>query len=81
MNADTPEVERLICQIRNNLAYYVSEEHVSFGPVDSDVQAECLSLVKWLESRIDNYPSDSSIYRHTVETVRERLSPSNETAG
>ena len=76
LNANTPEVERLICQIRNNLAYYVSEKHMKFGPVDSATQAESLSFVKWLESRVEDYPSDTAIYLHTIETVRERYSAS-----
>lgn len=79
LNSNAPEVERLICQIRNNLAYYVSERHINIGPVESSTQAESLSFVKWLESRIEYYPSETHIFRHTIDTVRERFLTSNKT--
>lgn len=76
LNTRAPEVEHLICQIRNNLAYYVSEKHISFGQVDSAAQSESLSFMAWLERRIENYPSNSSIYLDTIEVVRKRFSAS-----
>jgi len=78
---DDPSVEHLVCEIRNNLAFYISERHTNFGSVNPEEQAECLSLVDWLEGRIQKFPQRAYDYRDTIDTVRERLSSSDSTAG
>ena len=74
LNQDYPEVERLICEIHNNLAYYISEKHVNFGHVSLEERAESLSFADWLEERIGKYPQRSYAYQDTIATVRERFS-------
>ena len=71
LDARETEYEHLICQIRNNLAFFMSEKHKEFGPLSELEKAECLSFVNWLEARIDNHPTDAHEYRDTIDTVRE----------
>ncbi len=78
MNQDDPEVEQLICEIRNNLAYYISEKHRCFGPIAPEERAECLGFVDWLEGRVNRYPQRSLDYRDTIDTVRRRFSTTEE---
>ena len=77
-NRSDAEFETLACQIVNNLAYYVSEQHYKFGNVDLRKQAECLSFVDWLEERINNHPAYALDYLDTVETVRKRFSTTSD---
>ena len=77
-NRHDAEFETLACQIVNNLAYYVSEEHHKFGSVELRKRAECLSFVAWLEERINNHPAYAHDYLDTVETVRRRFSTTSD---
>ena len=77
MNQDDSKVEQLICEIRNNLAYYISAKHADFGPVGMEERGECLIYLDWLESRIGNYPQRAHAYRDTIATVKKRLSVSD----
>lgn len=74
LNAQETEYEHMVCQIRNNLAFFMSEKHIKCGPLSDDEMAECISLANWLEVRIDNHPPMSRQYRDTIENVRKRLS-------
>ena len=74
LDAKERNVEELICTIRNNWAYYVSEKHERFGTVETSERAECLSFVQWLESKIANHPSQAYDYHDTICTVRDRFS-------
>lgn len=78
MNQDDPEVEQLICEIRNNLAYYISEKHRYFGHIAPEERAECLGFVDWLEGRVNRYPQRALDYRDTIDTVRRRFSTTEE---
>ncbi len=75
--------ERLICDIRNNWAYYVSEKHYMserydvFISVSPREQEQFLSFVEWIEERIKNHPDNASDYRDTIDAVRMRLKNSN----
>lgn len=71
---DDPRFESLTCQIRNNLAYYISEKHFVFNSVNSVERGECLSYVAWLEPRIERYPMYAYQYRDTIDNVRKRFS-------
>ena len=77
LDAIETEYEHLICQVRNNLAFFISEKHKEFGPLDATAKAECLSFVNWLEARIDNHPADAHEYRDTIDTVRQRFATSD----
>ena len=77
-NRRDAEFETLACQIVNNLAYYVSEEHHKFGSVERRKRAECLSFMDWLEERINNHPAYAHDYLDTVETVRKRFSSTSD---
>ncbi|MCY3542872.1 MAG: hypothetical protein OXH22_02345 [Chloroflexi bacterium] len=75
--------ERLICDIRNNWAYYVSEKHYMserydvFISVSPREQEQFLSFVEWIEERIKNHPDNASDYRDTIDAVRKRLKNSD----
>lgn len=77
-NRTDAEFETLACQIVNNLAYYISEEHRRFNSVDARQRAECLSFVDWLEERINNHPTYAHDYLDTIQKVRKRFSASSE---
>ena len=77
LDARETEYEHLICQVRNNLAFFISEKHKEFGPLDVPEKAECLSFVNWLEARIDNHPTDAHEYRDTIDTVRQCFTTSD----
>ena len=79
LNLDEKErkIERLVCDIRNNWAYYASEKHIEFGGIPDHEQAQSMSFVDWLEARIDNHPDNASDYRDTIDTVRERFKTSD----
>ncbi len=78
LNHDDPKVEQLICEIRNNLAYYISEKQRWFGPIAPEERAECLGFVDWLEGRVNGYPQRAHDYRDTIDTVRRRFSTTEE---
>ena len=71
------KVERLICDIRNNLAYYASEKHSEFGGLSQSEQGQFLSFIDWIEERINNHPENASDYRDTINTVRKRFKASD----
>ena len=75
LNSEETEYEHMVCQIRNNLAFFMSEKHIKFGPLNDAESAECMSLANWLEIRIDSHPPMSSDYRDTIDHVRRRLLP------
>ena len=77
LDARETEYEHLICQVRNNLAFFISEKHIEFGPLDATVKAECLSFANWLEARIDNHPTDAHEYRDTIDTVMQCFATSD----
>ena len=70
-------VERLICDIRNNWAYYASEKHIVFRPVSSSDQAQFLSFVDWIEERLNKHPENAKEYQDTIDTVRNRFKNSD----
>ena len=70
-------IERLVCDIRNNWAYYASEKHIEFGGISDHEQAQFLSFANWLEARSDNHSDNASDYRDTIDTVRERFKRSD----
>ena len=80
------EAERLICDIRNNWAYYVSEKHYMSERYDGFVgislreQDQFLSFVDWIEERINDHPENATEYRDTIDTVRKRFKNLNNNA-
>ena len=77
------QAERLICDIRNNWAYYASEKHHMsemydvFKGVNLHEQDQFLSFADWIEERIANHPENASDYRDTIDTVRKRFKSSD----
>ena len=77
------KIERLICDIRNNWAYYASERHYMskrhdvFIGVSPQEQDQYLSFVNWIEKRINNHLENATEYRDSIDTVRERFNASD----
>lgn len=65
-NLDEQRYERLICSIKNNLAYYYAERR---SPSDRAVSRE---FVDYIEKRISKYPENKVEWTDTVTFVRQR---------
>ena len=70
-------VERLICDIRNNWAYYASEKHCKFGGISASEQGQFLRFADWIEERINDHPENATDYQDTIDVVRRRFKNSD----
>ncbi|RCV64531.1 hypothetical protein C5S53_08340 [Methanophagales archaeon] len=64
----------LICQIKNNLAYYYAERH-RFGKAEPNDAADALKFADYVNTNRHNYPRYYSSYGRTHKFVYEQFSP------
>lgn len=64
--------QSLLCKLRNNWAYFISEKAVKYD-ADEYEKIAALAFVTYLKERIGRFPEDDATFQHTIETVRERL--------
>lgn len=66
------DVEQLLCNIRNNWAWFISEKLGKYA-VTREERAKASAYVTYLRQRLGKCPSSDPQYFDTIETVSRRL--------
>jgi hypothetical protein len=72
---DDPNTEPLLCDIRNDWAWYIYEKDAR-APVSTGDKALALYFVDWLEKRLGKVPPiNVARFQDTINTVRKHFTP------
>ncbi len=62
-------MERFICGLMNNLAYYTAKKKQIFNSVSSEDRHIVKECIKYIQIRLLKYPEYASDWADTIETV------------